>query len=96
MASTELSRRDEKPPQKFASEVSEEDEPSARWGWHGEFPKGALLGGIFVVIVLLAMVRMTAHVVSYTEMGYTVFAGLVVLLLIIRRQITRRRSAWRK
>jgi hypothetical protein len=46
--------------------------------------------------VLFAMVRFTEHLASYTEIGYTVFVGLIVLFLIIRRQITRRRSAWRR
>jgi hypothetical protein len=96
MASTDLTRREENPPEKFASDVREEDEPSARWGWHGTLPKGALLGGIFAVIILFAMVRMTEHLATWTEIGYTVFVGLMVLFLIVRKQITRRRSAWRK
>jgi hypothetical protein len=96
MASSEVERREEQPPQKFASEVSEEDEPSARWGWHGTLPKGALLGGAFVVVILLVMVRMTGHLASRAEMGFTVGIGAIVLLLIVRRQVTRRRSAWRR
>jgi flagellar biosynthesis/type III secretory pathway M-ring protein FliF/YscJ len=48
------------------------------------------------VIILFAMVRMTEHLATWTEIGYTVFVGLMVLFLIVRKQITRRRSAWRK
>jgi uncharacterized membrane protein len=96
MASTELAKREENPPETFASDVREEDEPSARWGWHGTLPKGALLGGIFVVIILITMVRMTDHMATHAEMGFTVGIGALVLFLIIRKQVTRRRSAWRR
>jgi uncharacterized membrane protein len=96
MAATELEKREEKPPETFASDVREEDEPSARWGWHGTLPKGALFGGIFVVIILITMVRMTGHMATHAEMGFTVAVGAMVLWLIIRRQVTRRRNAWRR
>ncbi|GLZ41460.1 DUF2631 domain-containing protein [Actinokineospora sp. NBRC 105648] len=52
MANTELEKR--KPT--AAGTVSPAEEPSVEWGWHGSFPKGTLIAGVFVGLAMFAMI----------------------------------------
>jgi hypothetical protein len=69
------------------------DEPSVEWGWHGTLPTGALIGGVFIVILVFAM--FIGNHIGHVEDIYLTLTGIgmiVVLLLSMRR----RRKAWRR
>lgn len=68
------------------------DEPSAEWGWHGTLPKGALLGGLFVTLVLFGM--LIGNQRGHVEDFYLVITGLIMAFLLIMA-IRRRRRARR-
>jgi hypothetical protein len=74
-------------------EVDPRDEPSAKWGWHGTFPKAARVGGWVIAVVLLLMLKGNHE--NNTENVWLVgLAALVVLLLVL--DLRKRRTAWRK
>lgn len=77
---------------------SPQDEPSARWGWHGGFPHGSMIAGWATAAILLTMLitHMTGghhegHVADVYLVAIT--AGLVLLLL---RRAHRARRHWRR
>jgi len=40
-------------PRELEPGVDPEEEPSARWGWHGSFPRASLIAGWSSVVILL-------------------------------------------
>lgn len=72
------------------------DHPEERpemWGWHGEWGRGAVIGGWVSVVILLLFMTST----HYNEQG-TLFlggsAGILIIMLLIERN--RRKKAYRK
>lgn len=76
-----------------ASGVNPADEPSAEWGWHGQFPRLTRITGWLVALGLLAMIigNHRGNIEDLWLIGLA--AGLVFILL---RDAARRRTAWRK
>lgn len=76
------------------TEVSPHDEPSARWGWHGSFPRATQVLCWFaaIVCILMALVgNQQGHVESFYLFGTAaLFIGGAVLAVV------RRRTAWRR
>lgn len=75
-----------------------QDEPSARWGWHGGFPHGSLIAGWATTAILLTM--LITHMTGGHHEGHVadvylsvITAGLVLLLL---RRGHRARRSWRR
>lgn len=86
MPSSELEKRPVRTPNPL-------DEPSAEWGWHGSLPKGALFGGIFVVIAMFGM--LIGNQIGHVEDFYLVITALVMLTLLLLTARRKRRS-WRR
>nr|WP_245607001.1 DUF2631 domain-containing protein [Pseudonocardia spinosispora] len=85
----DVAKRDDHSP----ATVDPQDEPSAEWGWHGSFPKGALImGWVSAVIILLMLI---GNHEGRVEDIWLVGTGVVMILLLIRHSIRARRS-WRR
>ncbi len=74
------------------TEVDPRDEPSAEWGWHGEFPRASRVAGWFTAAVMFLMLignheNRTEDVVLIV-IGVGIIAGLLY-------DMKRRRTAWR-
>jgi hypothetical protein len=65
------------------------DEPSAEWGWHGTLPKGAMIGGVFVTLVLFGM--LIGNHRGHVEDIYLVLTGLLMAFLLVMSIRRRRR-----
>ena len=73
--------------------VDVSEEPSAEWGWHGQFPRVTRLMGVLVALSLLAML----HGNHRGRIEDIWLIGLAVgLLAIIFRDALLRRTSWRK
>jgi hypothetical protein len=73
--------------------VDPDEEPSAEWGWHGSFPKGSLIAG-WVVTVLMFVMLIGNHT-GRTEDLWLVGVGVVMAAALIG-QTLRKRNAWRR
>lgn len=69
------------------------DEPSAEWGWHGDFPRGKKIAGWVSVAIMLVM--LIGNHVGRTEDIWLI--GLAVLMAagLVYGSITARNS-WRR
>jgi hypothetical protein len=85
----ELAKHEEHHP----ATVDLQDEPSAEWGWHGGFPRGALIAGWVSAIIILLMV--IGNHQGKIEDIYLVCTGLGMIFLLIRKMMSDRRS-WRR
>jgi len=79
--------------EKPANKVDPEDEPSAEWGWHGTLPKGAMITGWIVTIILFAM--LIGNQQGHVEDIYLIIFGAGMILL-QAYAIARRRNSWRR
>ncbi len=72
--------------------VDPRDEPSAEWGWHGEWPRGRRIAGwaVAAIMFLLLIGNHEGHV----ETIWLVGIGLGMIGFLIWDQ-TRRRTPWR-
>lgn len=70
-------------------------EPSADWGWHGEFPRAGRLAGWLTAIALFAM--LIGNHQGRVEDAYLIGLGtlLVVILLASHRKAYKARRRWR-
>lgn len=73
--------------------VDTADEPSADWGWSGQFPRVTRLLGWFIVAALF-IVQIGNHEGRVENLWLTAIAILTALILI--RDIRRRRTSWRE
>jgi len=73
--------------------VDPREEPSAEWGWHGTFPKGARIGGWFSAFGLFIMI--IGNHENNTENVWLIGLGLTVVGIMLW-DIRKRRTAWRK
>ncbi|MCF6423170.1 DUF2631 domain-containing protein [Amycolatopsis tucumanensis] len=83
----------EKRQQAAPAKVDPRDEPSAEWGWHGGFPKGARIAGWVTVVVLLAMIYNNHENNTENVWLVGIAAGIVIGLLL---DIRKKRTAWRR
>ncbi|MBW0116175.1 DUF2631 domain-containing protein [Pseudonocardia abyssalis] len=75
------------------SAVDPEEEPSAEWGWHGSFPKGSLIAG-WVVTVLMFVLLIGNHT-GRTEDIWLIGTGVLMAAALVW-QTLRKRNAWRR
>lgn len=73
--------------------VDPSDEPSAEWGWHGDFPRGKLIAGWFTVAALLLML-MGNHQ-GHVEDIWLISIAAVIAFGLIRHSLVQRHS-WRR
>ena len=73
--------------------VDPQDEPSAEWGWHGDFPRGKMLAGWASVGILLLF--LVGNHQGRTEDIWLVGTA-VVLAFVLVLSVLRKRNAWRR
>lgn len=66
------------------------DEPSVGWGWHGTLPRGTMIGGWFVTLLLFGM--LIGNHRGRVEDIYLVAAGLIMAFLMIMAARRHRRA----
>ncbi|HEY1575018.1 MAG TPA: DUF2631 domain-containing protein [Pseudonocardiaceae bacterium] len=86
MPSSELEKRPVQTPDPH-------DEPSAEWGWHGTLPRGARIGGIFIVIAMFGM--LIGNQIGHVEDIFLVLTGLIMISILLL-SARRHRSSWRR
>ncbi|HKN97646.1 MAG TPA: DUF2631 domain-containing protein [Pseudonocardiaceae bacterium] len=86
MPSSELEKRPVQTPDPH-------DEPSVEWGWHGTFPRGARIAGVFVAIAMFGM--LIGNQQGHVEDFYLVITGIIMIGLVLMASARRRRS-WRR
>lgn len=69
------------------------DEPSAEWGWHGNFPRAGRIAGWITVMILLTM--LIGHHEGQIENLWLVGIAAVLAYYLIRNG-RRARRAWRR
>jgi hypothetical protein len=57
-----------------------EQAPSAKWGWHGAFPRGIRIAGVMSVIILLGLMFPHDQALGRTHLLW--LGGSVVLILV--------------
>ncbi len=73
--------------------VDPHEEPSAKWGWHGRFPRGREIGGWITVIGMFAMAFIGNHIAE-TERLWLIGIGLFLLVALVAERV-RKRTSWR-
>lgn len=73
--------------------VDPEDEPSAAWGWHGGFPRGAVIAGWVTVAILLLM--LIGNQQGHVEDVWLIAVAAVTAFGLVGHQLKQRRS-WRR
>lgn len=68
-------------------------EDPKQWGWHGEWGRGARIGGWVVAAILLLMTTATNYQFEYHLTLRLLAAGLIAVLV---RDRIRRRNQWRR
>jgi hypothetical protein len=78
--------------------VNPRDEPSARWGWHGGFPRGSVIAGGSTAAIPLSMVitrLVSGHSEGHIPDVYLDVISTALILLLIRHT-ARARHSWRQ
>jgi len=76
------------------SRVDPAEEPSAEWGWHGEYPRTTRIGGVVAIIVMLLMLWFTrGHVWEARAWLWLSMAAVAVYLIVDYRK---RKLSWRR
>ncbi|AHI00646.1 DUF2631 domain-containing protein [Kutzneria viridogrisea] len=73
--------------------VDPHDEPSAEWGWHGQFPKATRIAGLLTALALLGM--LIGNHRGHIEDIYLVATAAVIVIALIWDRI-RSRTSWRR
>ena len=73
--------------------VDPHDEPSVEWGWHGGFPRGMMIAGWAVVVILLLFT--IGNHEGHIEDIWLVATAVVIAFSLVMRTI-RKRHAWRR
>jgi hypothetical protein len=73
--------------------VDPQEEPSAEWGWHGGFPHGTTIAGVFTIIVLLVFT--IGPYQSRTQDLWLIGAAVIIALGLIIHAV-RKRNSWRR
>ncbi|SHG74706.1 Protein of unknown function [Jatrophihabitans endophyticus] len=69
------------------------DEHPEDWGWHGEWGRGARIGGWVSIVILLLMMTST-HYNLQGALFLGISAGILFVMLLVDRQ--RRKHSWRQ
>jgi Protein of unknown function (DUF2631) len=75
--------------------VDPHDEPSVGWGWHGGFPRGMLLAGWAVVLILLAMNFTNNNLTNNTANVWLTGLAIVMAIGLVMHSV-RKRTSWRR
>jgi hypothetical protein len=73
--------------------IDPRDEPSAEWGWHGDFPRAGRIAGAITVIILLTLL-IGPHQGRVEDLWIVGIAAVLAFLLV--RSTLRARRAWRR
>lgn len=73
--------------------VDANDEPSAEWGWHGEFPRATAFAGWFTAMALFFMI--IGNHESNVENWWLIVLGGGLVLMLVGGRLTRR-GPWRR
>jgi hypothetical protein len=73
--------------------VDPHEEPSVEWGWHGTFPRGKIIAGVVVILIMIAF--LFGPYQSHTQYLWLVGVALGIAFM-IWRQVVNRRNAWRR
>ncbi len=86
-------QRDPEPPGVDPTRVDANTEPSAEWGWHGEFPRATEFAGWFTAVALLFMI-IGNHESNIENLWLIALGGGLILMLIGGRLANR--GPWRR
>lgn len=92
MAETELERTGGHAVE-HASHADPSAEPSAAWGWHGEFPRASRIAGWVTVVILLLM--LIGNHEGNVENLWLIGLALLLVIILVGDQIRRRSARWR-
>lgn len=73
--------------------IGPHDEPSAEWGWHGDFPRAGRIAGWITVVVLLTQL-IGPHEGRVENLWVIGIAAVLAYYLV--RNTVRARRAWRR
>lgn len=73
--------------------VDPEEEPSAEWGWHGGFPRGAVIAGWISTAIMLVM--LIGNHQGRTENLWLIGVALVMAAGLVLHSM-RKRHSWRR
>lgn len=73
--------------------VDPHEEPSADWGWHGSFPRGARIGGWFTAVAMFLL--LIGNHTGKTEDLWLIGTGLLLVGLLVADRV-RQRTSWRR
>ena len=76
-------------------EVDPEDEPSVEWGWHGSFPRGSVIAGWVVVVILILFNFTNNNLTNNTANVWLTCLAVAMAIGLIMHSI-RQRNAWRR
>jgi Protein of unknown function (DUF2631) len=76
-------------------EVDPEEEPSAEWGWHGGFPRGSVIAGWVVVVILILFNFTNNNLTNNTANVWLTCLAVGMAIGLIMHSI-RQRNAWRR
>jgi hypothetical protein len=75
--------------------VDPRDEPSVGWGWHGGFPRGSVIAGWSVVVILLLMNFTNNNATGAVANLWLTGLALVMAIGLVMHSV-RKRTAWRR
>jgi uncharacterized protein DUF2631 len=75
--------------------VSPQDEPSAEWGWHGGFPRGMVVAG-WAVVVMLILFNFTNNNATNNTANVWLVGLAVVMAVGLVLHSARKRNSWRR
>jgi hypothetical protein len=75
--------------------VDPADEPSAEWGWHGGFPRGSVIAGWVVVVILLLMNFTNNNLTNNTANVWLTGLAIVLAIGLVLHSV-RQRTSWRR
>jgi hypothetical protein len=86
-----MGRKVAQPSEKLA--IDPRDEPSAEWGWHGDFPRAGRIAGAITVVLLLTLL-IGPHQGRIEDLWIVGIAALLAFMLV--HNTLRARRAWRR
>ena len=75
--------------------VDPHDEPSVEWGWHGGFPRGSVIAGWVVVLILIAFNFTNNNLSGHMANVWLIGLAFVMAVGLILHSL-RKRNAWRR
>ncbi|OLT09580.1 hypothetical protein BJF78_30430 [Pseudonocardia sp. CNS-139] len=75
--------------------VDPEEEPSVEWGWHGGFPRGMLVAGWGVVVILLLFNFTNNNLTNHTANVWLTGVAILMAIGLVLHSV-RKRNSWRR